>query len=716
MSRPALPGDLARLAADLGIATTYRDVFGVVHAANPDAVVAVAGALLGHSGAHAGDLADLGARHHAQRRARCVPHVVVSWQPGPVVVVVDAGSDAQRINVTVIPDPVSVPSGSGGGVDGSGSRASGGANVAVDVDDRRESGEPVTVDLGALQLGSGRHRLTVTVEGRATGTSCDTTLMVAPRVLPGFAREDRLWGLFAPVWSAWSDRRPDVHLGQLDELGVWGARHGARLVGTLPLLSGFYDQFADPSPYSPVSRRWWNEAVVDVRRCPGAGDLAWVDNVPPEAPVCPPDPAQRWDPLRHWKALRAVLVRLADHAFSNPGLRGALETWMDHHPEVVAYAGFRATVERLGVSWHTWGASDHARATAGDRSDPSVQLWLYAQWAIDTQLADLNRAMDARNQLLYLDLALGSHGDGFDTWRSPASFAWNTAVGAPPDALFAGGQNWGFPPVRPHQAQADGHREFAACLAAHLRHCQVLRLDHVMGLQRLFWIPDGASPADGLYVSQPLEELLAVLSIEAWRHGAVVIGENLGTVDPGVTDAMGTHGLYGMYVGQFEVPGDPEVPMAVPPATALASLNTHDTPTFAGWLCGDDLQRRHDLGLCDTEGLAAEQAQRQAQVERLHTELAPWGAPAVESGDDNGRSGLLGAWLALLGASDAPAVLVSVDDLAGVVEPQNVPGTPPDRPNWVHRLPVPLEGLASDPEVQATLTRLAAMRRSGSQQ
>lgn len=704
MSRSALPGDLARMAADLGIATTYRDVFGGEHAADPDAVAAVAGALLGHSGVGAGDLTELAERHMVERRRRCVPPVVVSWQPGPVVVAVEAGPDAGRINVTVVADPMSMPSG-----------VSGGVSVVVEVDDRRDyrSGEPVMVDLGSLQLGPGRHQLSVTVEAAATSTSCDATLMVAPRQLPRFGGEDRLWGLFAPVWSAWSDKRPDVHLGQLDAVGAWGALHGARLVGTLPLLSGFYDQFADPSPYSPVSRRWWNEAVVDVRRCPGAADLAWVNNTPPEASVAPPDPAQRWDPIGHWKALRPILARLADYAFSNPGLRSALEAWMRQHPEVRAYAGFRATVERLGVSWHTWDANDHEQASAGDPTDPSVQLWLYAQWAIDTQIGDLTRAMDTRNQLLYLDLALGSHGDGFDTWRSPASFAWDTAVGAPPDALFAGGQNWGFPPVRPHQAQIDGHREFAACLAAHLRHCQVLRLDHVMGLQRLFWIPDGATPADGLYVSQPLEELLAVLSIEAWRHGAVVIGENLGTVDPGVTDAMDTHGLYGMYVGQFEVPDDPDTPMSRPPATVLASLNTHDTPTFPGWLCGDDLQRRHELGLCDTEGLASEQSQRQAQVERLYTELAPWGAPAVESGDDNGRSALLGAWLASLGASDAPAVLVSVDDLAGVVEPQNVPGTPPDRPNWVHRLPVPLEELTSDPGVQDMLMRLAALRMSG---
>jgi 4-alpha-glucanotransferase len=486
------------------------------------------------------------------------------------------------------------------------------------------------------------------------------------------------------------------------------------------MLATFLDGIVDHSPYSPVSRQLWNEALVDPQRCPGAAQLPSSATGAWHAAGVPADPAAPWDPYAHWQALRPVVQELAGHAWADHGLRARMHTWMADNPDVAAYAGFRAGVDRLGTSWHNWSDADHRRARGGDLDDPAARMWLYAQWSVATQMHHLTEAMTARDQLLYCDLALGAHGDGFDTWQAPQSFGWGVSVGAPPDELFTGGQNWGFPPVLAHVASASGHDYLAACLRAHLQVCGVLRLDHVMGFQRLFWIPDGAPASQGMYVAQPMDEMLAVLSVEASRSGAVVIGENLGTVDPGVEHAMQRHRLYGMYVGQFEVPATGDDSMATPSADELASLNTHDTPTFAGWLDGDDIDRRASMGLLDADGVEAARLVRTAQVARLHAELEAAGLVAGDSPVDitgssgDGRRaaviGLLSGFVQLLGASPAPAVLVSIDDLVAAVEPQNVPGTPAQRPNWVVRLPEGLPQLAADPTVAAVLDALNRSR------
>lgn len=670
---------LARAAASLGLATSFVDAVGVRQSASPESLRAVAAAVAGAPGATAAEVVDLADRRAAEAAARVVAPVVVAWQPGPVRVAVSPPPGARTMTVAVVPD--------------------GGTGVVWDAPVPADA----TVDLDALGIGAGRHHIDVAFDG--PNARADTaTVFVAPRVLPALGGQPQ-WGVFAPVWSAWTRRRPEVHLNQLDAVAAWVQPHGATLVGTLPMLATFLDQPADPSPYSPVTRRWWNEAVVDLDACVGMASCGEARRL--RAAVAPADPSQPWDPVAHWARVRPVLAALSAHVDAHPALRAGLDAFIADRPEVVRYASFRAMVERTGTGWHNWPVPGRLDV-AGD--DPGVRLWAYAQWQVSTQLVALSQRLAGRGQQLYLDLALGSGGDGYDTWVSPGLFGWGAAVGAPPDAFFTGGQNWGFPPVVPDAARADGHGYLAGCLAAHFEVCGVLRLDHVMGLQRVFWVPDGASPADGVYVAQPFEELLAVLAVEADRAGASVIGENLGTVDPSMTAAMVDHGLYGMYVGQFEVPSDDDGALRRPDATVLASLNTHDTPSFAGWLAADDVDRRLAAGLLDDRGADEARRERGRQVGRLAAGLVAAGRldPSVVPGWRD----LLAGFVADLAASDAAAVLVSVDDLVGATEPQNVPGTPADRPNWVLRLPVPVDDLADDPWVDGVLAAVAAARRA----
>lgn len=719
MSTP--PSDsLLDAARCLGLLASYLDHTGTERHATAQSLTAVAAAVAGLPGAGENDVVAWVNEARAAAARRVVDEVVVLWQPGPARIAL-RHRVAGRVAVEVVVDAADPER--GGEVH------------------RLQPEDGLVVDLAPLALPVGRHRLAVHTGGRAD-EAWDATVVVAPRRVAdigevvGGAGGDGVppWGVFAPVWSAWTPGRPEVHLGSLDAVGAWVADLGGSLVGTLPLLATFADRPCDPSPYSPVSRRRWNEALVDLRAAPGFDSSESARAL--AAGVAPADPAAPWDPVAHWAAVRPVLAALAEQARTDDAAAAPVLAALGVDPELGVYAWFRAEVERTGVPWRTW--SPGAAPPVDDvRADPAVWRWAWAQWVVATQLAGVSRRCTDRSQALYLDLALGAHADGFDTWSDPTLYGWGASVGAPPDAMFGGGQDWGFPPVRPAEARASGHEEWALALRAHASVCGVLRLDHVLGLQRLFWIPEGASPTEGVYVRQPLDELLAVLAVEAHRGGAAVVGEDLGTVDPEVRRAMARHGVAGMYIAQFAVPPEPPHRPQWPGAGQLAAVNTHDMPTFAGWMSAADAEHRRRAGLIDDAGVTEVRRRRRAEVAALRAALGV-AAPGVTSDPEDpltaspvdvhpvasaggssptggpapGWQELLAALVAQLGRSDAEAVLVSIDDLVGSVEQQNVPGTPWSRPNWVVRLPLPLGALAADDAVVHLLAGLDEARRS----
>ncbi len=307
---------------------------------------------------------------------------------------------------------------------------------------------------------------------------------------------------------------------------------------------------------------------------------------------------------------------------------------------------------------------------------------------------------------IYLDLPLGVHSEGYDVWRYRGCFALEAAGGAPPDPFFTGGQNWGFPPLHPEGIREDGYGYVIAGLQHHLARCRVLRIDHVMGLHRLFWVPHGVDARDGVYVRYPADELWAVLCVEAHRHGAVLVGENLGTVPPSVDRALEHHGALGMYMLQFML--GPARDVEAPGATELAALNTHDMPTFAGFWQGLDLEDRRDLGLLDDAGMQAESQQRAQTREAARAFL---GAEGLLDGRGDEQE-VLRAALRYLGGSASPLVMVSLEDLWGETAPQNTPGTSSERPNWLRRARYSLEDLPQRPEVEPVLRELDSIRRT----
>jgi 4-alpha-glucanotransferase len=552
-------------------------------------------------------------------------------------------------------------------------------------------------------LRPGYHRLVV---DHAGGWQ-ETTLVVAPTRVAEPAGTDRWWGVFAPLHAVWRQRGTGPDVGDLVRLAEWIDGSGGRLVGTLPLLAGYLDRPFDPSPYAPVSRQFWNELYLDLTALPGAGaaDAAGrvLDRPEARAAIDRLRSARPFDVRTRAELVRSVLAEVVP-AVSAAGLPSAYDAFVDDTPEVVDYARFRATVEARGAGWHAWPEADRRGPLGVPIDDPAVRYHLYAQWAMRSQLDEVAAALARQDQRLYLDLPVGSHGDGYDTWRHHDQFAWGTGTGAPPDDFFRAGQNWGFPPLRPTAMREDGHRFFAACVRAHMQVAGVLRLDHVMELHRLFWVPDGAPATDGVYVRYPRQELFAVLALESHRSGCVVVGEDLGTVPDEVREGMDHHGLLGMYVLQFQALADRAPPP--PPHRCVASLDTHDTPTFAGFLRAADVARNLDVGLIDEAHAAGDGAARAAIAGGLARALADQGLVGPEPSEGE----LVRGSLAFLAGSDAAGVLLAPDDLWGEVEPQNVPGTPLDRPNWVHRWPRPLEVIVADDELRADLDAVQAVR------
>ncbi|HEX4450755.1 MAG TPA: 4-alpha-glucanotransferase [Kofleriaceae bacterium] len=561
------------------------------------------------------------------------------------------------------------------------------------------------ISLGATALGY--HQLHWTIgdqEGEMTG---DAMIIAAPtRAWGGPSSFDKRWGVFAPVYglaSASSGQAGD--LGTLRQLFEAADMRGGSYVATLPILAAFLGEHGEPcawSPYSPASRLYWNELYVDLPRFAASLDL-----VVPSAPIGPFPQLIDYRAQYAWR--RPILDSLATAFFTDPARRDAVAAWASKHG-VFDYAAFRAIGEMQRAGWRAWPAElqtgtklarsfADAHGLAGDRQ--RVDTHVFAQWAMQSQLL----ALHGHRVALYLDLPVGVSMDAYEVWRWRRLFLTELAAGAPPDALFLGGQNWGLPPMSPIALRRGRYKYFIDCVRHHMRVAGMLRVDHVMGLFRLYCIPAGRPATDGVYLRYPADELLAILTLESRRATCAIAGEDLGTVPDHVRPAMTKHGFYRLHVGQWAFPSERGRASEPSPAGAIASLNTHDTATFAGWWNGADIADARDLNLIDDAQDRAQRGERERTKAAL-VELAPPGPLA-----DVERA--MFAANAELANGPAEIVLIALDDLALELVPHNVPGTSIERPNWQRRVPKWDAALSDDkasPAAAATIAAVAAVR------
>lgn len=574
----------------------------------------------------------------------------------------------------------------------------------------------VRIDL-PRKLEVGYHRLSVEFGGERLETLVISAPVKSFR-FPASEKEraSHAWGLFCPVYAIRNGSELGVgDLSGLRNLASWSASHGGRVVATLPLLAANLTEPFDPSPYAPVSRIFWNELFADPSRAP---EFEWCEEaraLAHSAPFLAETRALREEPLVEYRRAAAHHRRLVEAMARRFFASGAdkseeFKAFKQQNPLLEEYAAFRAVTERQGVEWIEWPARLRKGQIKATDSDPEARRYhIYAQYLVARQLDELTEDVRSRGGLVYLDLPVGVSPYGFDVWRNQGLFAMGCATGAPPDPYFTGGQNWGFPPMKPEAMRAEGYATFIDALRAHMARSDYLRLDHVMAFHRLFWIPDEGTAADGVYVRYEAEELYAILSLESHRNQCRLVGENLGTVPPEVNKALDRHDLCGLYVAQYEMQPSATRALRPIPANCVASMNTHDMPPFAKFWNAGDVDDRIALDMLEARSRAGELQSR----ERTKTALIKFlskkgllGTGASASDAAAVRDGVL----EFLATSQADFVLVNIEDLWLETNWQNVPGTETEHPNWRRRLRFTLDELRSHEGIAGALRWIDGLR------
>ncbi len=713
MSRAA---DLRRLADRIGIVPEYRDMSGSLRQPSVDAQEALAEALGFPCGGARGPRDRL-AELEAEAADRWLEPVAVHWtdaSPAALAVrlrpPIDRNIDVEwRMRLTLDGGETSVLEGK-----------------------RRHSGRRDTMRIRLPHpVPWGYHRLDGTVCANGRARDLHQLLIVTPPSCVTVGERlgtRRGFGIVANLYAVRSGRNWGAgDVGDLRTLVQLTATWGGAFVGLNP-LHAISNTGSDVSPYSPLSRLFRNPIYLDVEAVPEARDApasaATMAERSFEARV---NALRGRDHVDYEGVIAAKLAALGPlhdrfrqlrDRRPTPQRVAAYHAYLSRTGDMLdRFATFMALADRFGHDWRAWPAplrSWHAADVAAYSRQhlDVVDFHRYLQFELERQLGVAGTA--ARTALLIGlcgDLALGSAPGGTDTWSFPELFATGARLGAPPDDYSATGQDWGLPPMRPHELRESGYRHWIDVVRSAMRHVGAIRLDHVMGLFRQFWIPPGADAQSGAYVRFPAEELLAVLTLESRRHGVLVVGEDLGTVPRGLTNSLRRRGILSTRVVYFERDSRGRFkPSRAYSSRAIATVTTHDHPPLAGFWQGADVECRARAGAFDAADACRARDDRAVTRNRLRSRLAAEGFPLP---DDPTCEEIATAVHGALARTPAPLIGIALDDLAGETVPVNLPGVSMDRyPSWTRRNTVPVEELEESSLARAVLRSVAMRHRA----
>ena len=689
---------LRQLARYHGVQLTYTSMGGQEKAASPETLVAVLG-ILGCPVTNPNDVIDCLREARQAEWQRPLEPVSVVWNGRPSRIKVRLPAKLAR-QKTVFKirlesgDELSLPRliATGEGFD------SNGVQIALH-------------ELAIPSLPLGYHRL----EWAASDIPAQALIVSAPTRSYRPPGEHKRWGIFLPMYAAHSQRSWGAgNFGDWRSLSQWAGGLGASVAGSLPLLAAFLDcPVCEPSPYSPASRLFWNEFYLDIESVPEFTNSSEAQRRFRSTRFqCRLDHFRAGQQIEYavqMAARREILEIMAKALLAGPGTRQQnFERALRDRPQIREYARFRAACEHLGGSWRNWPRLQHnGKLRPGDYSEEVAHYHAYVQWLAQSQVRQLVAASQAAGVKLYLDLPLGVHPDGYDVWKERGAFALGASAGAPPDPCFTKGQNWGFAPLHPQQIRDDGYRYVLEYLRLQMQQTGLLRIDHVMGLHRLYWIPKGLPASEGAYVRYRADEFYALLCLESTRHKTSLVGENLGTVPPEVNARLARHQIAEMYVLEYEQRPNPRQPLRLPPARSVASLNTHDMAMFAAHWRGKDIQDRSQLGLIPKRDLPRERVMRRQANAALARFLKRKGWLTSERPS---VAAIMRACLSWLASTPAELLLVNLEDLGLEEAPQNVPGTSLERPNWRRKARWTLEQLETRQGLLETLRQIDRIR------
>jgi 4-alpha-glucanotransferase len=608
------------------------------------------------------------------------------------------------------------------------------------VRDQRADGGPLVFSI-PVTLPLGYHELSVLRKRRKT--PYQATLIVAPTQCyqsQPLQQGKKIWGPSVQLYTLKTEHNWGMgDFGDLKHLVTEMASRGANFIGLNPIHALFLANPEGASPYSPSSRRWLNVLYLDVCSIP---EFALCHDA--QRMVGSTEFQKRLDDARatHWvnyslvsqlkmQVLPLLYAEFKQRHIDTQSERGhAFTCFVQQGGEaLLAQATFDALHTKLHQQdEHVWGwqafpeqyrqfRSSGVKQFIADEKE-SVNFHLYLQWLADTQLNEVQALAEEKGMTLglYRDLAVGVADSGSEVWADEGNLLTGLSIGAPPDQLGPLGQNWGLPPLNPQALREKGYQPFAELLRANMKHCGALRIDHVMGMLRLWWIPKGKSPQDGAYIYFPVKEMLAILALESQRNQCSVIGEDLGTVPPEIVALLSDAGIYSYKVFFFETAEDGGyVSPKHYPTQAMATLCTHDMPTLRGfWHC-DDLKMGADIGLYPDENqLNALFDERLASKQAILESVAWHGYLPEGVGRDASLVPMdshLSEGLHLhLAAGSCALMSLQLEDLLEMDKPVNIPGTVDEYPNWRRKLNTTLDDLFSREEVNRIVARISAIR------
>lgn len=635
---------LQKLSQLHGVLSEFQDLYGERHVTGPETMRAMLRAL-GVGADTATEVEEALAEHLAEDAAHALPEEIIAQSDQPFMLALQSPCDWTLID--------------------------------EDEEIAAEGAAQGMLTLPALAVGY------YTLETVTDGMRQQTRVLIRPPHAP--RPDQKAWGMTGAIFGLRSE--DNGGLGNYDDLGrvaaILGAK-GAQFFGINPVHALGWAREDVVSPYSPSHRGFFN-----------------IDHIAIEDGLGPTPKDTLIDHAAFRAPHRAALVR----AFGTGSDMESFRAWRETAtPELEQFAQFEAISERYGPDFATWpeelrAPGPKAKRAAGKRAD--FHAWL--QWRAETQLREAQTQARETGMAhgLYLDLAVGSRPEGAEVWMNAETIARGITIGAPPDQLSPEGQSWALSAHAPGRLARAFYGPLRMMLRKLMAICGIIRIDHVLGLMRSYWIPDDGSP--GGYISQPLASLLAVITIEADRAGCVVVGEDLGLVPDGLRDRLRSAGLLSYAVWQFE--GQDDGTLDAPETlarNALACFSTHDTPTLSGFWYGIDIDLWHRVGWIDGAERLRRHAHRAAQRTSLRDRCAIPTNATMEAVADSIHASL----------ASAPSALVSVqlDDALGVTQTQNLPGTVDEYPNWRRRLPVPVEVLADDPALRRVADLMSSAR------
>ena len=710
---------LEKLAQLYGIETGYHDIWGNWRAASEETLRA----LLAAMGVEARDPSAVDERLHASDReawASAVPPVTVlrttQLRAGVRIRLRDGGQQPLSWRLTE---------------ESGESRQIGFTPLKLAMLEEHE-GEDGWVRAFALplppDLPEGYHRLALFEGDTLMGSGAVVVVPQCCYLPPVLAGGGRVWGATVQLYGLRSAR--DAGIGDFSELRAaaetW-AKRGASILGTNPLHAISIRDPGTASPYSPSSRLFFTPIYIDVEAVADFAEIAAGD----------PQMAARWrelcallrtadevDYAAVAKAKRAMFERLHENfrtrhlGHASPRARAFMQFREMRGQALRRHALHDALADHHGAPWRDWPpeyrdpASKAARRFCEEHAD-RVGLHEYLQWIASLQLgAAQARAIESGMPIgLYADLAISIAPDGSEAWANQKLYALGVHVGAPPDDFNAAGQDWGLPPLVPERLREAAYAPLIATLRANMNHAGALRIDHVMGLARLWWVPAGMKPGDGAYVRYPVDDLLGIVALESHRNRCLVIGEDLGTVSDDLRDKLAQTEVLSYRLLLFERDGRGFKPPGEYPRRALVAWSTHDLPTFAGWWRGEDLRARAAAGLLGEGEVRTQEAERREARAALLRDLECEGL--VEGGmrsEGDLDPAIADAVQAFLARTPAAVMVVQMEDVLGLADQANLPGTIDQHPNWKRKLPLPVEAWAQDPRFRRVAKQLAALR------